>query len=193
MNFDFYNYKKDVKRFAKNNFKLRDEDLDDFVEDILLKATLKQHLFDSTKSAPVTWINNIARNHYIDKYIRKQHPDYVEDIPEKLEEISNDGIDIKNFKESLIGTPLYMFFLLKSEDKSVKDICNELQISTQDYNELNKQLKNKLQLKKEIEKIKFKSNDIILQYNYTLNELLEKLDIINNERFNKYNEFKSAP
>jgi len=34
-----------------------------------------------------------------------------------------------------------MFFLLKSDDKSVKDICNELQISMQDYNELNKQLK----------------------------------------------------
>ena len=143
MNFDFYNYKKDVKRFAKNNFKLKDEDLDDFVEDILLKATLKQHLFDSTKSAAVTWINNIARNHYIDKYIRKQHPECVEDIPERLLKDDHSGIDIKSFKETLIGTPLYMFFLLKSEDKTVKDICNELQISTQDYNELNKQLKQK--------------------------------------------------
>lgn len=143
MNFDFYNYKKDVKRFAKNNFKLREEDLDDFVEDILLKATLKQHLFDSTKSAPVTWINNIARNHYIDKYIRKQHPDYVDEIPERLLKDDYVGIDINNFKESLMGTSLYMFFLLKSDDKSVKDICNELQISTQDYNEFNKQLKQK--------------------------------------------------
>lgn len=141
MNFEFYKYKKEVKRFAKNNFKLKEEELDDFVEDILLKATLKQHLFNPEKSAAVTWINNVARNHYIDKYVRKQHPDYVEDIPEKLQESSNDGIDIKNFKESLIGTPLYIFFLLKAEDKSVKDICNELQISTQDYNELNKQLK----------------------------------------------------
>ncbi len=141
MNFDFYNYKKDVKRFAKNNFKLRDEDLDDFVEDILLKATLKQHLFDSTKSAPVTWINNIARNHYIDKYIRKQHPAYVDEIPERLLKDDYTSIDINNFKESLIGTPLYMFFLYKADDKAVKDICNELQISTQEYNELNKQLK----------------------------------------------------
>jgi DNA-directed RNA polymerase specialized sigma24 family protein len=143
MNFDFYNYKKDVKRFAKNNFKLKEEELDDFVEDILLKATLKQHLFDNTKSAPVTWINNIARNHYIDKYIRKQHPDYVDDIPEKLSHSDYSSIDIKNFKESLIGTPLYMFFLLKSDDKAVKDICKELQISIQEYNELNKLLKQK--------------------------------------------------
>jgi DNA-directed RNA polymerase specialized sigma24 family protein len=143
MNFEFYKYKKEVKRFAKNNFKLKDEDLDDFVEDILLKATLKQHLFDSTKSAAVTWINNVARNHYIDKYIRKKHPDYVDDIPERLQNNDESSIDIKNFKESLIGTSLYMFFLLKSDDKSVKDICNELQISMQDYNELNKLLKQK--------------------------------------------------
>jgi DNA-directed RNA polymerase specialized sigma24 family protein len=143
MNFEFYKYKKEVKRFAKNHFKLKEEDLDDFVEDILLKATLKQHLFDNTKSAVVTWINNIARNHYIDKYVRKQHPDYVEDIPERLLRDDHTGIDIKSFKETLIGTPLYMFFLLKSEDKTVKDICNELQISTQDYNELNKLLKQK--------------------------------------------------
>lgn len=143
MNFEFYKYKKEVKRFAKNNFKLSEEELEDFVEDILLKATLKQHLFNPDKSAIVTWINNIARNHYIDKYIRKKHPEYVEDIPEALEESSNDSIDIKSFKESLMGTSLYMFFLLKSEDKTVKDICNELQISILEYNELNKQLKNK--------------------------------------------------
>jgi DNA-directed RNA polymerase specialized sigma24 family protein len=142
MNFEFYKYKKEVKRFAKNNFKLKDEDLDDFVEDILLKATLKQDLFDPTKSAAVTWIN-IARNHYIDKYIRKKHPDYVDEIPEKLQYNDESNIDIQNFKETLIGGPLYMFFLLKSEDKSVKDICEELQISMQDYNELNKLLKQK--------------------------------------------------
>jgi DNA-directed RNA polymerase specialized sigma24 family protein len=143
MNFEFYKYKKEVKRFAKNNFKLSEEELEDFVEDILLKATLKQHLFNPDKSAIVTWINNISRNHYIDKYIRKKHPEYVDETPETLQESSNDGIDIKNFKESLMGTPLYMFFLLKSEDKTVKDICNELQISILEYNELNKQLKNK--------------------------------------------------
>jgi DNA-directed RNA polymerase specialized sigma24 family protein len=143
MNFDFYKYKKEVKRFAKNNFKLKEEDLDDFVEDVLLKATLKQHLFDSTKSAPVTWINNVARNHYIDKYIRKKHPDYIDNIPEKLDNNDESSIDIHSFKETLMGTPLYMFFLLKSDDKSLKDICNELQISMQDYNELNKLLKQK--------------------------------------------------
>ena len=141
MNFEFYKYKKEVKRFAKNKFKLKDEDLDDFVEDILLKATLKQHLFDSTKSAVVTWINNISRNHYIDKYIRKKHPEYIDKIPERLEETSNDSIDLNSFKEYLMGTPLYMFFLLKSEDTSIEDICNELQISVKEYKKLSQDLK----------------------------------------------------
>lgn len=141
MEFEFYKYKKEVKRFAKSKFKLKDEDLDDFVEDVLLKATLKQHLFDSSKSAPLTWVNNIARNHYIDKYIRKKHPEYVDTIPERLEETSNDSIDLNNFKEYLMGTPLYMFFLLKSEDTSMEDICNELQISVKEYKILAQELK----------------------------------------------------
>jgi uncharacterized protein YukE len=89
-------------------------------------------------------------------------------------------------KREYNANPIQLFKLFKETIKEEYKI-KKLEITN------NKQLKNKLQLKKEIEKIKFKSNDIILQYNYTLNELLEKLDIINNERFNKYNEFKSAP
>jgi RNA polymerase sigma factor (sigma-70 family) len=141
MDFKFYEYRKEVKRFAKNNFKLKEEELDDFVEDILLKATVKQHLFNPEKSAPVTWINNISRNHYIDKYIRKYHPEYSDEIPEKLSTTNEESMDLNAFKESLIGTELYYLFLLKSEDKSVKDICKELCINLQEYNELNKKLK----------------------------------------------------
>lgn len=89
-------------------------------------------------------------------------------------------------KREYNANPIQLFKLFKETIKEEYKI-KKLEITN------NKNLKNKLQLKKEIEKIKFKSNDIILQYNYTLNELLEKLDIINNERFNKYNEFKSAP
>ena len=52
----------------------------------------------------------------------------------------------------------------------------------------NKTLKNKNQLKKEVEKIKFTGNDLELQYSYTLNDLLDKLTEVCNERFNDYNE-----
>jgi seryl-tRNA synthetase len=38
------------------------------------------------------------------------------------------------------------------------------------------------------ERHKFIGNDIELQYNYTLNDLLNKITEINNERFNEYNE-----
>jgi hypothetical protein len=40
-----------------------------------------------------------------------------------------------------MGSTLYMFFLLKSEDASLEDICNELQISVKDYKKLSQELK----------------------------------------------------
>ena len=57
----------------------------------------------------------------------------------------------------------------------------------------NKQLKNKLKLKKEVEKIKFTGNNFELQYNYTLNDLLDELTNICNEKFKQYNEFDESP
>jgi hypothetical protein len=51
----------------------------------------------------------------------------------------------------------------------------------------NKTLKNKNQLKKEVEKIKFTGNDLELQFNYTLDNLLDKLSEVCNERFTEYN------
>jgi len=57
----------------------------------------------------------------------------------------------------------------------------------------NKQLKNKLKLKKEVEKIKFTGNNFELQYNYSLNDLLDELTNICNEKFKQYNEFDESP
>ena len=57
----------------------------------------------------------------------------------------------------------------------------------------NKQLKNKLKLKKEVEKIKFTGNNFELQYNYSLNNLLDDLTNICNEKFKDYNEFDESP
>jgi hypothetical protein len=57
----------------------------------------------------------------------------------------------------------------------------------------NKKLKNKNQLKKEVEKIKFIGNELELQFNYTLNDLLDDLTNICNEKFKDYNEFDESP
>jgi uncharacterized coiled-coil protein SlyX len=57
----------------------------------------------------------------------------------------------------------------------------------------NKQLKNKLKLKKEVEKIKFTGSNFELQYNYSLNNLLDDLTNICNEKFKDYNEFDESP
>jgi hypothetical protein len=54
----------------------------------------------------------------------------------------------------------------------------------------NKKLTNKTQLKKEIEKIKFTGNNLELQYDYKLNDLLDNLTKVCNEKFKDYNEFK---
>ena len=53
----------------------------------------------------------------------------------------------------------------------------------------NKKLKNKTQLKKEVEKIKFIGNELELQFNYTLNDLLDDLTQVCNERFTEYNNY----
>ena len=57
----------------------------------------------------------------------------------------------------------------------------------------NKNLKNKMQLKREVDKIKFIGNDLELQYNYTLNDLLDELTQVCNERFNEYNSYSESP
>jgi len=57
----------------------------------------------------------------------------------------------------------------------------------------NKKLKNKNQLKKEVEKIKFIGNELELQFNYTLNNLLDDLTKVCNERFTDYNHYSESP
>ncbi len=57
----------------------------------------------------------------------------------------------------------------------------------------NKKLKNKNQLKKEVEKIKFIGNELELQFNYTLNDLLDDLTKVCNERFTDYNHYSESP
>jgi hypothetical protein len=57
----------------------------------------------------------------------------------------------------------------------------------------NKKLKNKTQLKKEIEKIKFTGNNIELQYDYKLNDLLDNLTKVCNEKFNEFNNYSETP
>jgi hypothetical protein len=57
----------------------------------------------------------------------------------------------------------------------------------------NKKLKNKTQLKKEIEKIKFTGNNLELQYDYKLNDLLDNLTKVCNEKFNEFNNHSETP
>jgi predicted transglutaminase-like protease len=60
---------------------------------------------------------------------------------------------------------------------------------TEFNNYLSDKLKNKTQLKKEVDKIKFIGNELELQFNYTLNDLLDDLTKVCNERFTDYNNY----
>jgi hypothetical protein len=90
-------------------------------------------------------------------------------------------IEYNIIKREYNANPIQLFKLFKDTIKEYYKL-EKAKITA------NKQLKNKTKLKKEIEKIKFIGNDIELQYNYTLDDLLNKITEINNERFNEYNE-----
>ena len=94
--------------------------------------------------------------------------------------------DFNIIKREYNANPIQLYKMFK---ETVKD---NYKIEKQKITE-NKQLKNKIKLKKEVEKIKFNGNELILQYNYTINNLLDELTKVCNEKFNDYNQFTEIP
>lgn len=100
--------------------------------------------------------------------------------------ISNKYSEYNIIKREYNANPIQLYKMFK---ETVKD---NYKIEKQKITE-NKQLKNKIKLKKEVEKIKFNGNELILQYNYTINNLLDELTKVCNEKFNDYNQFTEIP
>jgi phage shock protein A len=102
---------------------------------------------------------------------------------------------IQKYNDSKINKKYSEYHIIKREFnanpiqlfKQFKEIVKEEYKLEKAKITANKTLKNKLQLKKEVEKIKFTSNDLELQFGYTLDNLLDKLSEVCNERFNEYN------
>lgn len=70
--------------YLQNSFGIRQgEDLEDMVQDILLKACSRRKRFDPRYSF-ATWLYTLARNHCIDR-LRKKGPVYVGVDPESLQ------------------------------------------------------------------------------------------------------------
>jgi hypothetical protein len=108
---------------------------------------------------------------------------------------------IQKLNESKINTKYSEYNIIKREYnanpiqlyKMFKETVKENYTITKKKITNNKKLKNKTQLKKEVEKIKFNGNNFELQYNYTLNNLMDELTKISNEKFKDYNEFEETP
>ena len=104
----------------------------------------------------------------------------------------NDSKILKKYSEYNIikrefnANPIQLF-------KQFKETIKEYYKLEKEKITANKNLKNKMKLKREIEKIKFIGNDITLQYNYTLNELLDYITEVSNERFSEYNNYSVNP
>jgi len=141
---EIWDNKKQLKNFASKRFKFeQEEDLDDFVTDVLYKATIKIHLFNPEKSKLTTWINNIAVRHYIDKYVRKKK---VEGKYRPVETTStiNTTIDLEGFEDFLStkDKDLQTLYYLRKKDIEVDDILLSMNINIKQYKLLFKELKN---------------------------------------------------
>ena len=169
-----------LNEIHEQNEELKDtiDDLNDNVSDI--KEAFKE---TADRSVP----NPIDDNER-HEFILLQHKDLINRFKfiRGIQKYNDSKIQKKYSEYNIIkreynANPIQLF-------KLFKDTIKEYYKLEKSKITANKQLKNKTKLKKEIEKIKFIGNDIELQYNYTLDDLLNKITEINNERFNEYND-----
>jgi uncharacterized coiled-coil DUF342 family protein len=195
---ELLNYAKDTKE--KNNElldnidELKDniEDLNNTVDDIKeqnndLKDTMDD-IKEAFKETADRSVPNPTNNNERHEFILLQHKELINRFKfiRGIQKYNDSKIQKKYSEYNIIkreynANPIQLFKLFKDTIKEYYKL-EKVKITA------NKQLKNKTKLKKEIEKIKFIGNDIELQYNYTLNDLLNKITEINNERFNEYND-----
>jgi hypothetical protein len=84
-------------------------------------------------------------------------------------------------KREYNANPIQLFRMFKDTVK--EELKKEKKLITD-----NKTLKNKMQLKKQSEKIQFNGNKLILINEYTLNNLLDKIKDVSEIKFKEYNE-----
>ena len=188
---ELLNYAKDTKE--QNNELLDNiEDLNNTFDDIKEQNDDLKDTMDDIKEAFKETADRSVPNPIDDneqhEFILLQHKDLIHRFKfiRGIQKYNDSKIQKKYIEYNIIkreynANPIQLFKLFKDTIKEYYNL-EKAKITA------NKQLKNKTKLKKEIEKIKFIGNDIELQYNYTLNDLLNKITEINNERFNEYNE-----
>lgn len=123
--------------YLKSSFGIRPgEDLEDMVQDILLKAYSRRKQFDPRYSF-ATWLYTLARNHCIDR-LRKKGPEYSDVDPDVLktnaDPVSSGFFSAESrdaVREALTGLSAderSMVFLRYYEDLSCRDIAHVMNL-----------------------------------------------------------------
>jgi len=159
------------------------DDIKDTMEDI-------KDAFNETADRSVPNSTNENERH---EFILLQHKELLNKFKfiRGIQKYNESKILKKYFEYNIIkrdfnANPIQLF-------KQFKEIIKENYKLEKAKITANKNLKNKMQLKREVDKIKFIGNDLELQYKYTLNDLLDELTQVCNERFNEYNNYSESP
>ena len=127
------------------------------------------------------------------EFILLQHKELLNNFKflRGIQKLNESKINTKYSEYNIIkreynANPIQLYKMFKNTVKENYTIAKKIITN-------NKKLKNKTQLKKEVEKIKFNGNNFELQYNYTLTNLIEELTNICNEKFKEYNEYDECP
>ena len=175
--------------YAKET-KEQNEELNNKVDD--LKDTMEDIKEDFKETADRS-VPNPSNDNERHEFILLQHKelDYKFTFLREIQKLNENKIS-KKYKEYNIikreynANPIQLFKQFKESMKEYYNIEKE-KIKN------NKKLKNKNQLKKEVEKIKFCGNNLELQYHYTLNNLMDDLTNVCNEKFTNYNNYSESP
>ena len=164
--------------------------MNDNINDITEPMNDMKDAFKETSDRSVPSPKNENERH---EFILLQHKELLNSFKfiRGIQKLNESNINKKYSEYNIIkreynANPIQLYKMFK---ETVKD---NYKLEKQKITD-NKQLKNKLKLKKEVEKIKFTGNNFELQYNYSLNNLLDDLTNICNEKFKNYNEFDESP
>jgi len=189
-NEDLKEQNEDIKN-QNEDLKEQNDDLKDTMEDIKnqnddLKDTMED-IKDAFKDTADRSVPKPNEEHDRHEFILLQH----KELTNRFKFIRG----IQKYNESKIASKYSEYNIIKRDfNANPIQLFKQFKESMKEHYKLekakitaNKKLKNKNQLKKEVEKIKFTGNDLELQFDYTLDNLLDKLSEVCNERFNEYN------
>jgi hypothetical protein len=178
---ELLNYAKETKE-QNEDLKDKIDDLNDNMEDINENMEDIKDAFKETANRSVP--NPIDENER-HEFILLQHKEFMNKFKfirgiQKLNEsqIKTKYKDYKTIKREYNANPIQLYKLFKSTIKE--------QYKIEKNNIKNSKLKNKIALKDQVDKIKFNGNDLELRFGYTLNDLLDELTRVCNEKFNEY-------